>query len=67
MKVLELFAAGAEFNCCRRDAGRLVHNILPKECLTALPWPFAYRVPSFHAIPKIVMAGITGKKAKNPG
>jgi hypothetical protein len=30
MQVLELFAAGAEFNRRRRDAGRFVHGILPK-------------------------------------
>jgi Raf kinase inhibitor-like YbhB/YbcL family protein len=32
-----------------------------------LPWPFAYRFPSFRAIPKIAMAGISGKRANNPG
>jgi Raf kinase inhibitor-like YbhB/YbcL family protein len=32
-----------------------------------LPWPFAYRFPSFHAIPKIAMAGISRKRANNPG
>ena len=30
MQVLELFAAGAEFNGRRRDAGRFVHGILPR-------------------------------------
>jgi hypothetical protein len=32
-----------------------------------LLWSFAYRFPSFHAIPKIDMAGIGGKTAKYPG
>jgi hypothetical protein len=35
--------------------------------LTASPWPFAYRVLRFRAIPKIAMAAISGTTAKNPG
>src|ERR1019366_10233352 len=38
-----------------------------RECVTASPWPLAYRFPSFHAIPKIAMAGISGKRSRNPG
>src|SRR5580698_3980284 len=38
-----------------------------RECLTASPCPFAYRFPSFRAIPKIAMAGIAGRRADDRG
>ena len=45
MQVLELFAAGAEFNGLRLDAGRLVHVFLPEKCLTVVldPSPIVSR------------------------
>src|SRR6266849_1935073 len=39
--------------------------ISSRKCLTASAWSLAYRVLRFRAIPKIAMAGISGKTAKS--
>ena len=57
VQVLELLAAGAEFDRLRRDAGRFVHHVLPGDAFA-----LRYRVPGLRAIPKIAMAGISGVK-----
>src|SRR3954471_6411830 len=63
VQVLKLLAAGAELDGLRRNAGRLVHGVLPGSgWLFALG--FAYRVPRLRAIPKIAFAATRDSRAR---